>query len=36
MDGHVVSKGLCFTHDNLEPQPSCLAMDIAASPVLAS
>jgi hypothetical protein len=31
MDGRVVSRGLCFTNDNPEPQPSCLAMVIAAS-----
>jgi hypothetical protein len=36
MDGRVVSRGLYFTLGNPEPQPSCLAMDVAASPVLAS
>jgi hypothetical protein len=36
MDGRVVSRGLCFTLGNPEPQPSCLAMDVAASLVLAS
>jgi hypothetical protein len=36
MDGRVVSRGLCLTLGNPEPQPSCLAMDIAASPVHAS
>jgi hypothetical protein len=36
MDGRVVSRGLCFTLNNLDPQPSCFAMDIAASPVHAS
>jgi hypothetical protein len=35
-DGRVVSRGLCFMLGNPEPQPSCLAMDVAASPVLAS
>jgi hypothetical protein len=33
MDGRVVSRGLCFTLGNPEPQPSCLAIDVAASPV---
>jgi hypothetical protein len=36
MDGRVVSRGLCFTLGNPVPQPSCLAMDVAASPELAS
>jgi hypothetical protein len=36
MDGRVVSRAIYFTLGNPEPQPSCLAMDIAASPVLAS
>jgi hypothetical protein len=36
MDGCVVSRGLCFTLGNPEPPPSCLAMDVAASLVLAS
>jgi hypothetical protein len=36
MDGRVVSRGLCFTNGNPEPQPSCLAMVIAASLVPAS
>jgi hypothetical protein len=36
MDGHVVSRGLCFALGNPELQPSCLAMDVAASLVLAT
>jgi hypothetical protein len=36
MDGHVVSRGLCFTLDNPELQPSFLAMDVVASLVHAS
>jgi hypothetical protein len=36
MDGRVVSRGLCFTLGNPEPQPSCFAMDVAALPVHAS
>jgi hypothetical protein len=36
MDGRVVSRGLCFTLGNPEPQPSCLAMDVAASSAHAS
>jgi hypothetical protein len=36
MDGRVVSRGLCFTLGNPKPQPSYLAMDVAASPVHAS
>jgi hypothetical protein len=36
MDDRVVSRGLCFTFGNPEPQPSCLAMDVAASLVLVS
>jgi hypothetical protein len=36
MDGRVVSRGLCFTNGNPEPQPSCLAMVVAASLVPAS
>jgi hypothetical protein len=35
MDDCVVSRGLCFTLGNPEPQPSCLAMDVAVSLVLA-
>jgi hypothetical protein len=35
MDGRVVSSGHCFTNGNPEPQPSCLAMNVAASPLLA-
>jgi hypothetical protein len=35
MDSRVVSRGLCFTVGNPEPPPSCLAIDVAASPVLA-
>jgi hypothetical protein len=31
MDGRVVSRGLCFTLGNPGPQPSCLAMVVAAS-----
>jgi hypothetical protein len=31
MDGRVVSRGHCFTNRNPEPQPSCLAMVVAAS-----
>jgi hypothetical protein len=31
MDDRVVSRGLCFTNGNPEPQPSCLAMVVAAS-----
>jgi hypothetical protein len=33
MDGPVVSSGHCFTNGNPEPQPSCHAMDDAASSV---
>jgi hypothetical protein len=36
MVGRVVRRGLCFTLGNPEPQPSCIAMDVAASPVLSS
>jgi hypothetical protein len=36
MDGRVVSRGLCFTLGNPEPQPSCLATDAVASSVHAS
>jgi hypothetical protein len=36
LDGRVVSRGLCITLGNPEPPPSFLAMDVAASPVLAS
>jgi hypothetical protein len=36
MDGLVVSGGLCVTNGNLEPQPSCLAMDVVASRLHAS
>jgi hypothetical protein len=36
MDSRVVSRGLCFTLDNPELQPSFLAMDVAASSVHAS
>jgi hypothetical protein len=35
MDDCVVSRGLCFTLGNPETQPSCLAMDVAVSLVLA-
>jgi hypothetical protein len=33
MDDSVVSRGLCFTNGNPEPQPSYLTMDVAASRV---
>jgi hypothetical protein len=36
MDGRVASRGVCFTLGNPKLQPSCLAMDVAASPVHAS
>jgi hypothetical protein len=36
MDGRVVSRGLCCTNGNPEPQPIYLAMDVAASRVHAS
>jgi hypothetical protein len=36
MDGRVVSGGLCFTLGNPRPQPSCLAMVVAASLVHAA
>jgi hypothetical protein len=36
MDSRVVSRGLYFTLGNPELQPSCLAMDVAASSILAS
>jgi hypothetical protein len=36
MDGRVVSRGLCLTLGNPGPQPSCLAVVIAASLVHAA
>jgi hypothetical protein len=36
MDGRVVSRGHCFTNGNPEPQPSYLAMVVAASLLPAS
>jgi hypothetical protein len=36
MDGRVVSRGLCLTLGNPGPQPSCLAMVVAASLVHAA
>jgi hypothetical protein len=36
MDGCVVSRGLSITLGNPKPQPSCLARDVAASPLRAS